>query len=405
MGGDGAIAATGAGRACDGRDLCLDGACRGDDLPGDRSSQFCARRDGDVLDVSRLADAPMGLALLGCVRRRRGAVVCRRCRDRADPVQADPKRTDPEPACRVHRSLWHPQQLRRVDLGLQHQDLSEPVRLGPAVRLALGQHPSSRDDRSDIADAGFALFLLPRLAPRSGHARRRDEPGIGAARRHPRRLDDRARLGDVGRGRRRRRNADRAGRLSRAEHDAGRPPLWFRGCCPRRAVEPRWRGGWRFCGRRHRKPRRNLHPLCRARAEADDRPGADRRCADVQAERGLWPHGGEPGMTSQSRETIALASEPPRARAIARPSLRQILIALAVLVAVVVPFVLKSFFIFQLTLVMVYGLAILGLNLLTGFNGQFSLGHSAFYGIGAYTAAILMEQLDIAYYWTLPCAG
>jgi branched-chain amino acid transport system permease protein len=74
-------------------------------------------------------------------------------------------------------------------------------------------------------------------------------------------------------------------------------------------------------------------------------------------------------------------------------------------VALVIPFVLKSFFVFQLTLVMVYGLAILGLNLLTGFNGQFSLGHSAFYGIGAYTAAILMEQLDLAYYWTLPCAG
>jgi branched-chain amino acid transport system permease protein len=71
----------------------------------------------------------------------------------------------------------------------------------------------------------------------------------------------------------------------------------------------------------------------------------------------------------------------------------------------VIPFVLKSFLVFQLTLVMVYGLAILGLNLLTGFNGQFSLGHSAFYGIGAYTAAILMEQLDLAYYWTLPCAG
>jgi branched-chain amino acid transport system permease protein len=74
-------------------------------------------------------------------------------------------------------------------------------------------------------------------------------------------------------------------------------------------------------------------------------------------------------------------------------------------VALVIPFVFKSFFVFQLTLVMVYGLAILGLNLLTGFNGQFSLGHSAFYGIGAYTAAILMEQLDLAYYWTLPCAG
>src|SRR5205085_7332050 len=49
--------------------------------------------------------------------------------------------------------------------------------------------------------------------------------------------------------------------------------------------------------------------------------------------------------------------------------------------------------------------AILGLNLLTGFNGQFSLGHSAFYGIGAYTAAILMDQYGVAYYWTLPVAG
>jgi branched-chain amino acid transport system permease protein len=90
---------------------------------------------------------------------------------------------------------------------------------------------------------------------------------------------------------------------------------------------------------------------------------------------------------------------------IAKPSTRQLLIAAAIVVALVIPFVLKSFLVFQLTLVMVYGLAILGLNLLTGFNGQFSLGHSAFYGIGAYTAAILMEQLDLAYYWTLPCAG
>jgi branched-chain amino acid transport system permease protein len=90
---------------------------------------------------------------------------------------------------------------------------------------------------------------------------------------------------------------------------------------------------------------------------------------------------------------------------IAKPSTRQLLIAATIVVALVIPFVLKSFLVFQLTLVMVYGLAILGLNLLTGFNGQFSLGHSAFYGIGAYTAAILMEQLDLAYYWTLPCAG
>jgi branched-chain amino acid transport system permease protein len=74
-------------------------------------------------------------------------------------------------------------------------------------------------------------------------------------------------------------------------------------------------------------------------------------------------------------------------------------------IALPLPFLLKNFFIFQLTLAMVYAIAILGLNLLTGFNGQFSLGHSAFFALGAYTAAILMDQYDVAYYWTLPIAG
>jgi branched-chain amino acid transport system permease protein len=68
------------------------------------------------------------------------------------------------------------------------------------------------------------------------------------------------------------------------------------------------------------------------------------------------------------------------------------------------PFFVKSFFIFQITLAVIYAIAILGLNLLTGLNGQFSLGHSAFYAIGAYTAAIMMNA-DIDYWWTLPAAG
>ena len=80
-------------------------------------------------------------------------------------------------------------------------------------------------------------------------------------------------------------------------------------------------------------------------------------------------------------------------------------IAVGVLLIVALPFVAKNFFIFQLTMALIYALAILGLNLLTGFNGQFSLGHSAFYAIGAYTTAILMDQADVAYYWTLPVAG
>src|ERR1044071_9306879 len=81
-----------------------------------------------------------------------------------------------------------------------------------------------------------------------------------------------------------------------------------------------------------------------------------------------------------------------------------IAVAAAVVIALLLPLVATNFVLFQLTLVMVYGLAIRGHNLLTGFNGQFSLGHCAFYGIGAYTAAILMDKIDLPYVWTLPSA-
>jgi branched-chain amino acid transport system permease protein len=82
-----------------------------------------------------------------------------------------------------------------------------------------------------------------------------------------------------------------------------------------------------------------------------------------------------------------------------------LLTAAAIVVAAVLPLLVKNFILFQLTLAMVYGIAILGLNLLTGINGQFSLGHSAFFAIGAYTAAIMMDRFGIDYYWTLPAAG
>ena len=86
-----------------------------------------------------------------------------------------------------------------------------------------------------------------------------------------------------------------------------------------------------------------------------------------------------------------------------RPHL--VLTLAALVVAAALPFTVKNFILFQLTLAMVYAIAILGLNLLTGFNGQFSLGHSAFFAIGAYTAAIMMDRFGTAYYWTLPAAG
>ena len=99
----------------------------------------------------------------------------------------------------------------------------------------------------------------------------------------------------------------------------------------------------------------------------------------------------------------AVAAAPDTARRAA--AMRLLAITAIVIAALLAPLFVRGFVTFQLTLVMVYGLAILGLNLLTGFNGQFSLGHSAFYGIGAYTAAILMDRWDVPYYATLPAAG
>jgi len=74
-------------------------------------------------------------------------------------------------------------------------------------------------------------------------------------------------------------------------------------------------------------------------------------------------------------------------------------------VACALPFLVSNYRTFQLTLVMVYAIALLGLNILTGYSGQISLGHGAFYALGAYCAAILMDKAGVPYWATLPAAG
>lgn len=78
--------------------------------------------------------------------------------------------------------------------------------------------------------------------------------------------------------------------------------------------------------------------------------------------------------------------------------------AVLLVILCVLPFLVKNYRVFQFNLVMVYAVAILGLNILTGFNGQISLGHGAFYAFGAYTAAILMDKMGMPYWATLPFA-
>jgi branched-chain amino acid transport system permease protein len=72
---------------------------------------------------------------------------------------------------------------------------------------------------------------------------------------------------------------------------------------------------------------------------------------------------------------------------------------------IVAPLVVKNFVTFQLTMLLIYGLAVLALNILTGGSGQFSLGQSAFYAVGAYVSAILMETYGVNYALTLPISG
>ncbi len=82
-------------------------------------------------------------------------------------------------------------------------------------------------------------------------------------------------------------------------------------------------------------------------------------------------------------------------------------VAFAVLAVglVILPFLFKNYRVFQFNLVLVYAIAILGLNILTGFNGQISLGHGAFYAMGAYVAAIMMDKMGAPYWSTLPIAA
>ena len=74
-------------------------------------------------------------------------------------------------------------------------------------------------------------------------------------------------------------------------------------------------------------------------------------------------------------------------------------------VLVITPFLFEDFTVFQINLMLVYAIAVLGLNVLTGYGGQISLGHGAFYAIGAYTAAVLMEHAEMSAYMTLPIAA
>ena len=69
------------------------------------------------------------------------------------------------------------------------------------------------------------------------------------------------------------------------------------------------------------------------------------------------------------------------------------------------PFVAGDYLLFMANLTGITIIGAVGLNILTGFAGQISLGHAAFIGVGGYTAAILSTRFNLPFLLCLPLSG
>jgi branched-chain amino acid transport system permease protein len=87
-------------------------------------------------------------------------------------------------------------------------------------------------------------------------------------------------------------------------------------------------------------------------------------------------------------------------------SASRLVVTMAVLAAALsFPFLASGYHLYQGAQVLILAIALLGLNLLTGFNGQISLGHGAFFAIGGYGAAILTVKFGVPYWAAIPLAS
>ncbi|MCL5962240.1 MAG: ATP-binding cassette domain-containing protein, partial [Chloroflexi bacterium] len=80
-------------------------------------------------------------------------------------------------------------------------------------------------------------------------------------------------------------------------------------------------------------------------------------------------------------------------------------LALAVIVLVIPQVVTSRYFMGLIVLAGIYSILVLGFNFALGYTGQISLGHAAFYAIGAYTSALLAVNLKLPFWVTLPSSA
>ncbi|MFC1825382.1 branched-chain amino acid ABC transporter permease, partial [Thermodesulfobacteriota bacterium] len=73
---------------------------------------------------------------------------------------------------------------------------------------------------------------------------------------------------------------------------------------------------------------------------------------------------------------------------------KRVLAALLILTLILLPFVFGSYLLYMFSLILVYLVITMGLNILIGNAGQLSLGHAAFVAIGAYTTAIISTRFS-----------
>jgi branched-chain amino acid transport system permease protein len=84
---------------------------------------------------------------------------------------------------------------------------------------------------------------------------------------------------------------------------------------------------------------------------------------------------------------------------------RQALAIAGCLALLAAPALLGGYFVYLLSLIGIFSLVAIGLNLLTGYSGQISLGHSAFFAVGAYGSALLVSRVGLPFWLAIPVAG
>jgi len=108
-------------------------------------------------------------------------------------------------------------------------------------------------------------------------------------------------------------------------------------------------------------------------------------------------------ITDGSKIVVAKTSD--LFKSLSAPWLKPICVILFISIWVLLPLVCGNYTMRILNMAIILSIAVMGLQLIVGYTGQFSFGHAAFYGIGAYTSALLAIHYHLSFLITMPLAA